>query len=101
MMSEAVYSIPKIISLLTPVFEFYKVKKAVLFGSYAKGTAVKNSDVDILVDSGMKGMAFFGLVEDIVTALDKDADILDVTQIIPDSEVEREINKTGVLIYGE
>ena len=100
-MSEAIYSIPKIISLLTPVFELYKVKKAVLFGSYAKGTAAKNSDVDILVDSGMKGMAFFGLVEDIVTALDKNADILDVSQIIPDSEVEREINKTGVLIYGK
>lgn len=99
-MSDAVYTIPKIISLLTPVFETYKVKKAVLFGSYAKGTAAQNSDVDILVDSGMKGMAFFGLVEDIVTALDKDADILDVSQIIPDSEVEHEIKKTGVLIYG-
>ena len=45
-------------------------------------------------------MAFFGLVEDIVTALDKDADILDVSQIIPDSEVEREIITTGVMIYG-
>ena len=81
-------------------FDAYKIKKAVLFGSYAKGNAVQNSDVDILVDSGMKGLAFFGLVEDIVTALDKDADILDVSQIIPDSDVEREINKTGVLIYG-
>ncbi len=99
-MSDAVYSIPKIVSLLTPVFETYKIKKAVLFGSYAKGNAMQNSDVDILVDSGMKGLAFFGLVEDIVTALDKDADILDVSQIIPDSEVEQEINKTGVLIYG-
>ena len=99
-MTNTVYSVPKIISLLTRVFEAYKIKKAVLFGSYAKGNAVQNSDVDILVDSGMKGLAFFGLVEDIVTALDKDADILDVSQIIPDSDVEREINKTGVLIYG-
>lgn len=99
-MTNTVYSVPKIISLLTPVFDAYKIKKAVLFGSYAKGNAVQNSDVDILVDSGMKGLAFFGLVEDIVTALDKDADILDVSQIIPDSDVEREINKTGVLIYG-
>ena len=99
-MTETIYSVSKIISLLTPVFEEYKIKKAVLFGSYAKGNASQNSDVDILVDSGMKGMAFFGLVEDIVTALDKNADILDVSQIIPDSEVEHEINKTGVLIYG-
>ena len=53
-MTNTVYSVPKIISLLTPVFEAYKIKKAVLFGSYAKGNAVQNSDVDILVDSGMK-----------------------------------------------
>ena len=39
-------------------------------------------------------------MEGIVTALDKDADIIDVSQIVPDSEVEHEINKTGVLIYG-
>ena len=57
-MSDAVYSIPRILSLLMPVFEIYKVRKAVLFGSYAKGNAEQNSDVDILVDSGMKGMAF-------------------------------------------
>lgn len=98
-MTDTIYSIPMIISLLTPVFKLHKIKKAVLFGSYAKGNAARGSDIDILVDSGIKGMAFFGLVEDIVTALDKDVDIIDVSQIIPDSEVEREINKTGVLIY--
>ena len=100
-MTNKIYSTYEIKAMISGVAAEYGIETVYLFGSYAKGTAVKNSDVDILVDSGMKGMAFFGLVEDIVTALDKDADILDVTQIIPDSEVEREINKTGVLIYGE
>ena len=100
-MSDAIYSVTKIQSLLRPVFDSYKVKKAVLFGSYAKGMAAKNSDVDILVDSGLKGLAFFGLLEDVVCALDKNVDMLDVSQVAPDSTVDREIAESGVLIYGQ
>lgn len=99
-MSDTIYSISTIQSLLKPVFDSYHIKNAVLFGSYAKGAASQNSDVDILVDSGLKGLAFFGLLEDVVTALDKNVDLLDRSQIVPDSQVEREIAKSGVLIYG-
>ncbi len=100
-MSDTIYTIPAIKSLLQPVFDGYKIKKAVLFGSYAKGAAAKNSDVDILVDSGLKGLAFFGLLEDVVNALDKNVDLLDTSQIVPDSIVDKEITENGVLIYGE
>lgn len=100
-MSDAVYSISTIQSLLQPVFNAYQIKKAILFGSYAKGNAKKNSDVDILVDSGLKGLAFFGLLEDVVTALDKNVDMLDTSQIIQDSLVDKEIKQSGVLIYGQ
>ena len=48
----------------------------------------------------MKGLAFFGLLEDVVTSLDKNVDLLDVSQITPDSEVDNEISKSGVIIYG-
>lgn len=100
-MSDKIYSISTIQSLLQPVFESYNIKKAILFGSYAKGLAANNSDVDILVDSGLKGLAFFGLLEDVVTALDKNVDMVDTSQVIPDSLVDREIAKSGVLIYGQ
>ena len=100
-MSDTIYTIPAIKSLLQPIFDGYKIKKAVLFGSYAKGAAAKNSDVDILVDSGLKGLAFFGLLEDVVNALDKNVDLLDTSQIVPDSLVDKEIAEHGVLIYGE
>ena len=99
-MSDIVYSISNIQSLLNPVFKEYNIKKAILFGSYAKGLAAKNSDVDLLVDSGLKGLAFYGLLEDVVTALDKNVDLLDTSQIVPDSLVDKEISKSGVLIYG-
>ena len=99
-MTDTVYSITAIKDILHPVFEAHHVKKATLFGSYAKGLAFENSDVDILVDSGLKGLAFFGLLEDVVTALDKNVDMIDVSQVIPDSHVDREIASSGVRIYG-
>ena len=100
-MSNKIYSISTIQSLLQPVFNAHHVKKAILFGSYAKGMAKQNSDVDILVDSGLRGLAFFGLLEDVVTALDKNVDMLDTSQIIQDSLVDKEIKQSGVLIYGQ
>ncbi len=98
-MTGKVYSAQQIQAILNPVFSDYNVKKAVLFGSYAKGLAKEESDVDILVDSGLKGLAFFGLLEDIVTSLGKNVDLLDTSQIVPNSKIENEIAKSGVVIY--
>lgn len=98
-MSNAIYTPEQIRVLLHPVFLQYQVKKAILFGSYAKGTAESQSDIDILVDSGLKGLAFFGLLEDVVTSLQKEVDLLDTSQIIPNSEIDNEIAESGMVIY--
>ncbi len=98
-MTDTIYTPEQIQQILFPVFLQYPVKKAILFGSYAKGTAETKSDIDILVDSGLKGLAFFGLLEDVVPSLEKEVDLLDVSQITPDSEIDREILKSGVVIY--
>lgn len=98
-MSDVIYSQSQIKDILDPVFKSHNVKKAILFGSYAKGSATGLSDVDILVDSGLKGLSFFGLLEDIVTSLDKNVDLIDMSQIVPNSEIENEIVTSGVVIY--
>ena len=100
-MNNQTYTVEQIQDLLEPIFREYNIHKAVLFGSYAKGTAKNKSDIDLLVDSGLKGLAFFGLLEDIVNALDKDVDLLDTSQVIPNSDFDNDINNTGVLIYEE
>lgn len=99
-MTEQIYTPQQIKTILQPVFSGYNIKKAILFGSYAKGSAKHNSDVDILVDSGLTGLAFFGLLEDVATSLDKDVDMIDTSQVTKNSAVDREIEKSGVLIYG-
>ena len=84
---------------LSPVFDAYGVKSAVLFGSVAKGTATEKSDVDLLVDSRLEGLRFVGLMEAVRTALLLPVDLLDVTHIEAGSPIDREIRSTGVKIY--
>ena len=64
-----IYSLSELKSILNPVFSEHGVRKAVLFGSYAKGTATEHSDVDLLVDSGLRGLKFFGLLESVICSL--------------------------------
>lgn len=99
-MKKAVYSVVDIKKKLMPIFAKYKIKKAVLFGSYAKGVAQQNSDIDIMVESNLRGLAFYGLLEDVVNAVGKSVDLLDKSQIISASEIQKEIDTTGVVIYG-
>lgn len=94
-------SIDEISKNLKPVFGRYNIKRAILFGSYAKGTANEHSDIDIFVESGLKGLKFFGLLEDVTTALERQVDLLDASQVETNSRVMDEINSTGVLIYGK
>lgn len=84
---------------LSPVFKKHNVKRAVLFGSVAKNSNSIDSDVDVVVDSGLKGFKFLGLVEDMYLALNKPVDVFDVSHIIKGSKAEKEIEKTGILIY--
>lgn len=99
-MNDQIYTTEQIKNILTPIFQAYNIQRAILFGSYAKGTPQNNSDIDILVDSGLHGLAFYGLLEDVVTSLNKSVDLIDCTEIIPDSAIDSEIKKNGVLIYG-
>lgn len=97
---EKIYSLPQLTDTLFPLFRDYGIRKAVLFGSYGKGTATEKSDVDLLVDSSLRGLHFVGFLDDIQRTLGKDVDLFDVSHIQPDSLIDREIRQTGVTIYG-
>ena len=94
-----VYTLPQLRAVLAPVFMRYGIQKAVLFGSYGKGTATEKSDSDLLVDSGLRGLRFVGLLDDVQRAVGKDVDLFDVTHIQSGSRIDREIQATGVTVY--
>ena len=82
------------------VFESYEVNFCHLFGSYAKGKATPVSDVDLLISANVKGLKFYGLVEEIRMTLHKKVDILDMNQLKGNIELTEEIFKDGIKIYG-
>ena len=55
------HDVSAIQTILSPVFDRYDISRAVLFGSVAKGTATDNSDLDLMVDSKLRGLKFVGL----------------------------------------
>ena len=94
-----VQTINEIKGKLTPIFDAYGVRSAILFGSVAKGTSTEKSDIDLLVDSRLKGLRFVGLIEDVRRATQMPVDLLDVSHIEKGSPIDREIRSTGVTIY--
>ncbi len=84
----------------TKVLEQYNVEFCYLFGSYAKGKETASSDVDLLVSSDVKGLKFYGLVEELRTVLQKKVDVLDMNQLKDNFELTGEILKDGIKIYG-
>ena len=97
-----IYTVPELKDTLNPIFSEYGVRSAILFGSYAKGAAAEHSDVDLLVDSGLRSLAFFGLLEGVSSALDAPVDLIDISQIERGSLIDQEINLiSGAKIYGQ
>ena len=58
-MSDKVYTIEEITQILKEILKDKPVYQVILFGSYAKNEANKNSDVDLIIDSKSLMSAFF------------------------------------------
>ena len=94
-------TIEQIRAAVTPICERYGVNKMWLFGSYARGEADEQSDVDLLVDKGtgnkVRGFAFFGFYGDLERALGVKTDLL--TTIGAGKRFLNSISKDEVLLY--
>ncbi len=95
-----ILSIDTIKKEVNNIFSKYKINFCYLFGSYAKNKATPSSDVDLLIDSDVTGLDFFGLVEELRQKLHKRIDLLKLEQLDNNEELLREIMKDGIRIYG-
>ena len=66
-----------------PIAYNYGVKKIYLFGSYAKGTANEESDIDLLVEKGkpMSLLKLSGMRQKVQEALNLSVDLVTTTGI--------------------
>ena len=100
-MSEKIYTIAEIKKILEEILEDKPVYKVILFGSYAKQNATKESDIDLVIDtnSKLRGFALLKLINQLEEKLQEEIDGFEKYEIIENSIIDKEIRKTGVVVY--
>lgn len=103
-----VYKIEEIAEKVRPIAERYGASKIYLFGSYARGEATEESDIDLLVDAeNINGFfAFGGLYGDLRDALQKELDLVTMNALYNEHKNDRltvkfrgEVERDRRLIY--
>ena len=99
-MAGKIYSVNEIRDIVNPIASRYGIERIFLFGSYARGEAKEESDIDLRVDTGkLRGLfALGGLYADLEERLGKKLDLL--TTRILDSRFLARIAKEEIQIYG-
>ena len=99
-MNGCVFTIKDIVRLVKPVAEKYGVKAVYLFGSYARGEADEDSDLDFLVFGGedFKLTMIFALAEDLRDILKKNVDVFEISEINKDSDFYTTIMKERLFV---
>lgn len=79
--SESLESIKK---KIIPILKKNKIKRAGIFGSYARGEHGKNSDIDILVEPPKKiGFGFIGIQFELEKKIGKKVDLITYKYLSP------------------
>jgi len=74
-----VYTIDELSRLITPIAEKYEIPAVFVFGSYARGDATDDSDVDIMFKregSKIQGFVMGALYEELTGSIGKRLDLL-------------------------
>ena len=99
-MNDKVFTLEDIVNLVKPVAIKYGVKEIYLFGSYARGEADRDSDLDFLVLGGddFKLTMIFAFAEELREVLKKNVDVFEISEINKDSDFYHVIMKERLLV---
>ena len=91
-----VYTIQEIRSKIMPLLVKYRIPAMYLFGSYARGDATEDSDIDFLIDTTgteLTSLLRLGVLYcDLEEAFQKPIDLITVRSIMQESSMESDID---------
>ena len=95
------YTLDYIKNTISPIGQMYGMKKIYLFGSYAKGNANENSDIDLLIEKGkpLSLLRISSFRQDVEESLKLPVDVVTTSGI--DEKFKKAISGTEVLLYEE
>lgn len=96
----SVLSIDEIRNIVKALLQKYHAEYALLFGSYARGEATPDSDIDIIIVGGenFTPRNIFALAEDLREMSGRDADVFELCEINHGSPFYESVMKEGVKI---
>lgn len=97
--NKGILTLPQIRAIVSQVVCDKDVDFVYLFGSYAKGKANDLSDVDLLIDTSITGLKFYGLVEELRVSLHKVVDLLKMEELLDNEPLLRNVLKDGIKVY--
>jgi predicted nucleotidyltransferase len=99
-MQKRIYSIDEIANIVAPIARAYGIGRLSLFGSYARGDATTNSDIDLrIIDKGsLRGLfQLAGFNYDLEEKFKTRVDVLPTDAI--NGDVLNEITKEEIIVY--
>ena len=92
------YSVEEIKSIVSALAQQYGAGRIYLFGSYARGDANADSDIDLRIDKGsIRGLQLGGLAADLEDALGMSVDLIPTGSL--DMNFLKSISADEVLLY--
>lgn len=92
------YSVEEIKAIVAELAARYGADRIYLFGSYARGDANSDSDIDLRIDKGaIRGLQLGGLAADLEEAFGMPVDLIPTGSL--DSKFLRSISDDEVLLY--
>ena len=90
----------KIIEIIKYLLVKYKASHAILFGSYARGEATEDSDIDLIVVGGdsFHPSDIFDLGEELREITGQKADVFEIRELDKDTEFYHTVISEGVEI---
>ena len=94
------YTVDNIKALVKPLLTKYSAKGAILFGSYARGEATEESDIDIMVLGGkdFDPTDVFCIADELYDISGKNVDVYEEREIDKSSDFYKNILKDGIRI---
>ncbi len=100
-MTDKILTLEMICNIVKPIAEKYNISEIYLFGSYARGEATGESDLDFLVYGGEKSKKtqIFALAEEFREEFSKEIDVFEIDEVDTESNFYYKMRKERVLVY--